>query len=250
MSRIMLAAALTTSAALQLAPLRPVRGAVTAPRLVVCSGKGFGGASKPPKKKKKTKAVAAPPMPTASVKSIERSELDDAEARGRRLLEEMRQSSGEPAFRKPNQVVLTEEETRPLDPTEGVMPEEVANRMLNRILPFTAAPIALAVFVFIGFWYANTQLQMDLPPTYVAYATQALLLLSFAGITYGVMSTNLEEGAEQTLLGAENVKRNVDVMRGAEDARISTARLEEEEEEALRDGVVLSQAAAAKRDRD
>lgn len=91
------------------------------------------------------------------------------------------------------------------------------------------------------------RLQMDLPPTYVAYATQALLLLSFAGITYGVMSTNLEEGAEQSLLGTENFQTNLDVMRGVEDARIVTARLEDEEADALEDGIVLSQAAAAKR---
>ena len=77
--------------------------------------------------------------------------------------------------------------------------------------------------------------------------TQALLLLSFAGITYGVMSTNLEEGADQSLMGTENLKANLDVMRGAEDARIAQAKAEAEEEDALADGVVLSRAAAAKR---
>jgi len=244
---VLLVLAFATSTALQLAPLRPVRGAARR-SLVVCSGEGFGGgAPKPaskPKKKKKSKAVAAPP-PTAVAPTLERSELNDAEARGRKMLEEMWQSSGEPVFRKQNQLILTEEEKRPLDPTEGVMPEEVADRMLARIIPFTAAPIGLGVFVFIGFWFANTQLQMDLPPSIVAYATQACLLLSFAGITYGVMSTNLEEGAEQTLLGAENLKRNVDVMRSAEDERIAMAKLEQEEDDARRDGVLLKA-----RDRD
>jgi len=255
----LLLATLASSVALHATPL--VRGvARTAPRLVVCSGssgQGFGGAPKPtPPPKKKKKSTTAAPAPTASMPSTvasasspmsERDQLANAEQRGRKLLEEMRQGSGQPAFKK-NELVLTEEEKRPLDPTEGVMPEEVANRMLARILPFAGAPILLAVFVFIGFWYANTIAGLDLPPQIVAYVTQALLLLSFAGITYGVMSTNLEEGAEQTLMGADNLQRNLDVMRGAEDARIATAKLEQEEADALADGVVLSRAAAAKRD--
>ena len=172
-----------------------------------------------------------------------------AEARGRALLEEMRQSSGEPVFKKKDKMVLTEDELRPMDPTEGVMPEVVADRMLGRIIPFAGAPIGLAVLVFIGFWFANTQLNMDLPPMIVAYATQACLLLSFAGITYGVMSTNLEEDAEQSLMGAENLQRNLDVMRGAEDARISEAKLEQEMDDALADGIVLGSAGLQQRDR-
>ena len=170
------------------------------------------------------------------------------EARGRRMLEEMRQSAGAPVSTTPK-LQLTEEELRPMDPTEGVMPEAVADRMLGRIIPFAAAPIGLAVFVFIGFWFANTQLQMDLPPTYVAYATQALLLLSFAGITYGVMSTNLDEDAEQSAFGTENLQKNFDAMRGAEDARILETKMEVEEAEALADGIVLSRASAKKREK-
>jgi len=126
-----------------------------------------------------------------------------------------------------------------VDPSEGVMPQEVADRMLGRIVPFASIPILLAVLVFAGFWYANTQLQMDLPPTIVAYATQALLLLSFAGITYGVMSTDLEEGADQTLLGTDNVKRNLDVMRGVEESRIAETKRDVEIEEAEAAGIQM-----------
>jgi hypothetical protein len=44
---------------------------------------------------------------------------------------------------------------------------------------------------------------------------------------------------------AENLKRNVDVMRSAEDERIAMAKLEQEEDDARRDGVLLKA-----RDRD
>ena len=49
-------------------------------------------------------------------------------------------------------------------------------RRQHGIIPFAGIPLVLGVVVFVGFWYANTQLERDLPPTIVAYATQALLL--------------------------------------------------------------------------
>jgi len=165
-----------------------------------------------------------------------------AEERGKRMLEEMRKTSGSgapPLQSLKREPALTPEELAPVDPTEGVMPQEVADRMLGRIVPFASVPILLAVLVFAGFWYANTQLQMDLPPMIVAYATQALLLLSFAGITYGVMSTDLEEGADQTLLGRDNVQRNLDVMRGVEESRIAQTKMEVEIEEAEKAGIQM-----------
>ena len=243
--------ALATASALHATP-RPLLRTHVSPLHVVCadtSGQGFGAPKPPPppKKKKADRAIPTAATNTNSVVSTpewsaggEGEQLYNAEARGRQLLEEMRQSSGEtPTILKKPGMQLTEEEQRPIDPTEGVMPEEVADRMLKRIIPFAAGPVVLGVFVLIGFWFANTQMQMDLPPSIVAYATQACLLLSFAGITYGVMSTDLEEGADQSLLGAENFQKNLDNMRGAEDARIADAKYEAEVEDAMRSGITL-----------
>ena len=259
---LVLALLAATASALQMSHLRPLRGvAKTAPRWL-CSetgGKGFGAAPAPPppsKKKKKKKVVAPPPVAANVPRASPTENLEAVEARGRAMLEEMRKSSGEtPDYLQKKgggntPMQLTEEELRPLEPEEQLMPEAVADRMLPRIVASAGIPIVLAVFVFIGFWFANTQLQMDLPPTIVAYATQALLLLSFAGITFGVMSTNLDEDADQSLLGTENLQRNIDVMRGAQNARISEAELDQEERDALADGVILSQAAAAKQKRN
>ena len=81
----------------------------------------------------------------------------------------------------------------------------------------------------------------------MAYATQAMLLLSFGGITYGVMSTNLEEDADQTLLGADNVKKNLNIMRGVEDERIAETKEFEEMLDAKDRGIVTSVAEAKKR---
>ena len=129
---------------------------------------------------------------------------------------------------------LTPEELEPMDPSAGVMPQVVSDRMLARVVPFAGLPIFFAVVIFAGFFYANTQLELDLPPQIVAYTTQACVLLSFAGITWGVMSTSWDEEVEGSVLGFEQVGRNVNLMRGGEEQRREEAKLEFAEVRRLR----------------
>ena len=143
---------------------------------------------------------------------------------------------------------LTPEELEPLDPAAGVMPEVVSQRMLGRIIPFASIGVFGSFLTFAGFWYANTKLELDLPPQIVAYVTQALLLLSFAGVTYGVMSTSWDEEREGSLLGTENLRRNFELMRGNEAERIATAQMEQELEDAEKAGIMTSRAALKRRD--
>lgn len=219
------------------------------------AGKGFGSASTPPPKKKKVKNAAAvaaraaaqrsaqgiapTPTPTASPSDPDDPSVLTAEERGRRALEAMRRSSGsDPSvqLKKPG-MNLTPEELAP-EP-DSVMPPAVADRMLKRIIPFAALPVVGGVVLFGAFYYANVQMELDVPPTIVAYATQAMLLLSFAGITYGVMSTQLDEDAEQTALGVDNVKRNLDIMRGVEDERIAETKEYEDMLDAQKQGIIM-----------
>ena len=142
-----------------------------------------------------------------------------AEARGRRALEEMRRSAGSPAPtpRDAFQSSLTEAELTPEDPTAGVMPQAVSDRMLARVVPFAALPVGGAFLAFVGFWFANTQLDLDITPQIVAYTTQALFLLGFGGITYGVMSTSWDEADEGSGLGLDEAKSNWVKMWGSDD---------------------------------
>lgn len=163
--------------------------------------------------------------------------------RGQRELDEMRRAANvdpSTARAKKKQLAYTEEEMRAVDPSEGVMPQVVADRMLARIIPFAAAPVIGSVLVFGGFYYANTQLEMDLPPQMVAYATQALLLLAFAGITYGVMSTSYDEDESGSLLGVDEFKANVAGMRGDIAASQARAAQEVAEEEAEEAGIIMN----------
>jgi hypothetical protein len=157
------------------------------------AGRGFGAASKKKGRAPKAGKPAKRSTPIAPVTAG--GDMQEAEERGRRALEAMRLESGsQPAnpFKRSGPA-LTEEEASPIDPSAGVMPEAVSQRILNRVVQFAALPVVGGGLVFVGFFYANTALDLDLPPQIVAYATQACLLLSFAGITYGVMSTSWDE---------------------------------------------------------
>jgi len=220
------------------------------------TGKGFGskkaGIERVGKSKKsKKQQLAAPAAPAVVGADFDDADLGGrsaAEARGRQMMEQMRQEAGaqpaNPFKKKVTGPALTPEELAPMDPTVGVMPEVVSQRMLRRVVPFAGLPVFGGIVTFAGFYYANTQLELDLPPQIVAYATQALLLLSFAGITYGVMSTSWDEDEEGSLLGFENVRPNMAAMQGTDMARMAEAKRDNEEAEAEEAGIAMGKRAA------
>ena len=218
-------------------------------------GKGFGAAPKPSPSQSR-----GPPAATFAEQLEREAVLADADsqprddnreavlARGRAALEALRSESGTSAApMTPSQkLVLTPEELAPISPEEGVMPEVVSNRMLRRVVPFAGLPVAGSVVLFGGFYFANTQLGLDLPPSIVAYSTQALLLLSFAGITYGVMSTSWDEEEEGSFLGFEEAKTNVKMALGDAKAAQARAKAGYMEDDAAKEGVYMSKRAMEK----
>ena len=253
----LLALLLEAAASFHVAPRAP------SPICMAGGGKGFGAASPPPppsasskKKGKKMKKAAAPGpvLATAAAtatasKAATEDDFAAAEERGRKMLEDMRKSAGSPApAKKQPGLNLTPEELAPMDPTDGVMPEAVSNRMLSRVVPFAGVGVGGGILVFAAFYFARTQLDLDVPPAVVGFASLAMLLLSFAGITYGVMSTNLDEDGEQSNLGTENLQRNLDIMRGAESDRIAEVKEEVALEEAEREGIIMTKEGAKRRE--
>mmetsp|Transcript_66474 Transcript_66474/g.110537 ORF Transcript_66474/g.110537 Transcript_66474/m.110537 type:complete len:261 (+) Transcript_66474:72-854(+) len=204
------------------------------------AGRGFG-ATKQKSALKNEQAVGQ----TSRPEQTENEENAASIARGRQTLEKMRRAAGEDVSSKPTTLrqQLTKEELEPIDPTSNVMPEVVADRMLKRIVPFAGIPVLGAFALFSGFWYANTQLGLDLPPSIVAYSTQALFFLSFAGISWGVMSTSWDEAEEGSLLGTEEVSKNTRAMQdGLSSARADAAALYAEND-AADEGIIMSKRA-------
>jgi len=225
-------------------------------RTVVClarkpddtAGRGFGAVPEKARPEK-TPGKAKSPPPAASQQGLVDDSRAASESRGRAALERLRRDYGAPAP-PPRGMQLTPEELEPLSPEAGVMPEAVSNRMLRRVVPFAGLPVFGSVVVFGGFWFANTQLGYDLPPSMVAYSTQALLLLSFAGITYGVMSTSWDEEEEGTLLGFKEAARNTKLALGdakqAQAAAVAEVAEEIAQEEAAAKGIIMSKKALEK----
>ena len=248
--------------------LRPHTRAALA---VVCkaggsAGRGFGKTEEPRRPQGANKGArdvrVGPGAPVAAKPTLSESlgggvPLGASAARGKAALERLRADAQAGASTPPRRKMeLTPEELEPLSPEAGVMPEVVSERMLRRVVPFAGLPVFGSLLLFVGFYVANTQLDLDLPPQVrvrvrvrvrrtlspnpnptpnpspspspnpnqiVATATQALLLLSFAGITYGVMSTSWDEEEEGSALGFTEFVRNVKMARGDSEQRRAAA---------------------------
>jgi hypothetical protein len=61
--------------------------------------------------------------------------------------------------------------------TPAAIPEKVATRMGQRMLPFVGAPLFLAMGTFVGFWYMATYRDLEFQPALVATSTILLLVV-------------------------------------------------------------------------
>ena len=72
----------------------------------------------------------------------------------------------------------------------GNLPEQISNRMLKRLLPFTFVPVLGGIGMFAFFLYLAKNTEIDVPPAFVAFSTQVPFLAALAGISYSIMSTS------------------------------------------------------------
>lgn len=174
-----------------------------------------------PKKKKIIKRRAVRGTPSKNRKS-RMQKAADQEKKGREKIAAMQKQSelSMQLFKLLQKATKTaREQALEEDPDAGVMPEVVSDRMLGRIGILASIPITIAFALLYGFYYYTTQGTIDVPANYLAYATIALTLLAFAGITFGVLTTQLDEDQEQSFLGFENIRKNWRSIRGIEEER-------------------------------
>jgi len=91
----------------------------------------------------------------------------------------------------------------------AVIPEKVAQRMGNRMIPFVGIPLFGSMAAFIGFWYMATYRDMEFQPALVASSTIAFLLIGLVGITYSIMSTSWDPDREGSMLGKDEFSKNL-----------------------------------------
>ena len=180
------------------------------------SGKGFGAPPPPPKPPKQQEqqqaklessaAVAdgtsiSPPVPTTPLTP------------GQITLAEMRRQKAEERDRELRKVKELREMDKAVAEAPAAIPEKVAMRMGQRMLPLVGGPLFLGLGSFVAFWYLATYKNMEFEPLTVAVSTIGLLVVGLFGITYSIFSTSWDEEREGDLLGLEEAKRNLDNVR-------------------------------------
>jgi hypothetical protein len=167
-------------------------------------GKGFGAPPPAPKKPKKeedaakvatTSAVAPAPAPPANA--------------GQQSLMDMRRIKAEERDTELRKVKELREMDAAVAEAPAAIPERVAMRMGQRMLPLVGVPLFLGLGSFVGFWYFATYKDMEFQPVTVAVTTIGLLVVGLLGITYSIFSTSWDEDREGGLLGIEEAKKNL-----------------------------------------
>ena len=145
--------------------------------------KGFGNIPDSPKKQKKAPDFAQEleeslPAPAAEipVKAAATSPSQDLNA-GQRALNELRRQRAEQKdeeLRKIRELLVADQQ---LQQTPAAIPEKVAQRMGQRMLPFVGIPLFLGMGSFVAFWYLATYKNMEFQPSMVATTTVFILVV-------------------------------------------------------------------------
>lgn len=165
-------------------------------------GKGFGAAPPPPPKKKPEEPKKAAPIASTTT-------TEEVSTVGQRSLMEMRRLKAEERDNELRKVKELREMDASVAEAPAAIPEKVAMRMGQRMLPFVGLPLFLGCGSFVGFWYFATYKDMEFQPVTVAVTTIGLLVVGLLGITYSIFSTSWDEDREGGALGIEEAKKNL-----------------------------------------
>ncbi|KAK4748393.1 hypothetical protein SAY87_014979 [Trapa incisa] len=101
-----------------------------------------------------------------------------------------------------------EEDDQGEDPSAGVIPEVVTNRMMNRMAFSVGIPLSIGLLFFPLFYYLKVGLKIDVPnwvPFIVSFFFFGSALL---GVSYGIVSSSWDPMREGSLLGWNEAKKN------------------------------------------
>ena len=96
---------------------------------------------------------------------------------GQRALAEMRRQKAQEEdaeLRKARELMQIDQQVAE---TPAAIPEQVAQRMGMRMLPFVGLPLFLGMGAFVGFWYFATYKNMEFQPVLVAGTTIGMLVI-------------------------------------------------------------------------
>ena len=101
-----------------------------------------------------------------------------------------------------------EEEEEEEDADQGIIPEVVTNRMINRMAFSVGIPLSIGVLFFPFFYYLKVGLKIDVP-TWVPFIVSFFFFGSaLLGVSYGIVSSSWDPLREGSLLGWNEAQKN------------------------------------------
>lgn len=178
--------------------------------LLMAKNKGFGKPSAQTALKK-----TSPQTEDAATSTPKESSTEFATAPGADALARLRRQKVEQRNEELRQIrdLKTIDKQLVQEPNSAVIPEQVAQRMGKRMLPFVGIPLFGVMATFITFWYLATYKNYEFQPALVAFSTIAVLGAGLLGITYSVMSASWDVEEEGSALGVEEFKTNLGSIR-------------------------------------
>ncbi|GMH86918.1 hypothetical protein TrST_g4843 [Triparma strigata] len=171
--------------------------------------KGFGSSPPPPQTPK------SPPLPSSSSGSPPAKVSEEAarlvNTGAVRLAELEAKKVSQKASILDTAISLTEEDNAARE-GGGVIPEQVAGRMTQRMWGFVGVPFGGCVALFCWFYYQAKVENVRYEPMLVASGTVGLLVVGLLGITYSLLSASWddEEEGSEGIGGVKTFNDNLD----------------------------------------
>ncbi|KAL2517272.1 Protein PAM68 [Abeliophyllum distichum] len=101
-----------------------------------------------------------------------------------------------------------EEEEEEDEQEQGVIPEIVTNRMINRMGLSVGIPLFIGLLFFPFFYYLKVGLKIDVP-TWIPFIVSFIFFgTALLGVSYGIVSSSWDPMREGSLLGWNEAKKN------------------------------------------
>ena len=95
---------------------------------------------------------------------------------------------------------------------DAVVPEQITNRMLKRILLFSGGPVLLSLVLFPTFYYLKKVQNIDIPVWAVYLVQTGIFGGGLLGISYGIISSSWDPAREGSLSGWNEFQANLPLV--------------------------------------
>jgi hypothetical protein len=146
------------------------------PSTLCNAAKGFGNTGEKKSKQTREKNLQIE-TPSPITQPMVEEPAAPAMNAGQRALEKIRRERAEQKNAELQRAREVLQQDKQVQQAAAAIPEKVAQRMGQRMIPFVGIPLFLSMGAFVGFWYMATYRDMSFEPSLVAASTILILVL-------------------------------------------------------------------------